>query len=389
MRGKLSILFILISLFLGHAQYQTLTDQAEISVLTIEPGTLLYDSFGHNAFRVKDTGMDLVFNYGVYDFDTPNFYTKFAQGKLNYKLAVNYFEDSKNYYMRQNRTINEQILNLTKEQKQAVFNFLIENYKPENQYYLYDFFYDNCATKIKDVLVKSQSKQIIFNNPDNFKEKTFRELIHDHVTWNTWGRVGIDIALGSVIDKKATPQEHMFLPKYIHDFFASALFKNGNKLVKKEINIYQRKEFTPKHNFWTSPFFVFSIIALLIILITYRDYKNTYQSKWLDILLFSITGLVGVVILLLWLATDHTATANNYNLLWAFTPNLFTLLALIKKQPKPWFRKYLKFLVMLLVLMGLHWLIGLQVFALALLPFLIALLIRYVYIINHLRTISD
>ncbi len=96
--------------------------------------------------------MDIVFNYGVYDFDTPNFYTKFAQGKLNYKIGANYFEDFKESYIRQNRTIKEQILNLSLDERQQVFNFLSKNYEPENQYYLYDFFYDNCATKIKDVI---------------------------------------------------------------------------------------------------------------------------------------------------------------------------------------------------------------------------------------------
>lgn len=368
------------------AQYQQLSNNSKISVLTIEPGTNLYDAFGHNAYRVQDNGLDIIFNYGVYDFNTPNFYTKFAQGKLNYKLAVNYFEDSKNYYIQQNRTIKEQVLNLNQQQKQTVFNFLMNNYEPENQYYLYDFFYNNCATKIKDVLVESLNETVIFNSPNDFKQLTFRKLIQDKLNWNTWGSVGIDTALGSVIDKEATPEEHMFLPQYIHTFFDSATFNNEINLVQSEHLIFKKVEVIQSNHLITSPFFVFFVLAIIIISITFWDYKNTKQSRWLDVILFTITGSIGMVILLLWLATNHSATANNYNLLWAFVINLIMVPQLLKQSPKGWFIKYLKFLVIILIVLSLHWMIGIQQFAFALIPFLVALFIRYVYLINHYRT---
>ncbi|MCO4821225.1 MAG: DUF4105 domain-containing protein, partial [Flavobacteriaceae bacterium] len=235
-------LFCALSIYMLPAQMQQLSSTFEISVLTIAPGTSLNDAFGHSAFRVKDDtkDLDIVFNYGVYDFDTPNFYTKFAQGKLNYRLAANPFKAFFNSYKAQNRSITEQVLNLSQSEKQNLFNALLENYKPENQYYLYDFFYNNCATKIKDVLNEALNGDIIFNLPENFESKTFRSLIYEKVNSNSWGSLGIDIALGSVIDKTATPEEHMFLPQFIHDFFAVATY-NNQTLIKQEYILFENK----------------------------------------------------------------------------------------------------------------------------------------------------
>ncbi|WP_100611995.1 lipoprotein N-acyltransferase Lnb domain-containing protein [Confluentibacter lentus] len=385
MQKTLFILFIFLFVKTTYSQQNILSDKAEISVLTVGPGASLNDSFGHNGFRIKDMvkGTDLVFNYGVYDFTAPNFYLKFAQGKLNYLIGVDYYEDFFNSYVLQNRTIEEQVLNLSQSEKQKLFDYLINNYKPENRRYLYDFFYDNCATKIKDVTNITLNNTIQFKEPNNFKQQTFRELIHSNLNRNSWGCFGIDLALGSVIDRKASPEEHMFLPKYIHSFFKNATIKKtGEPLVKESKVLYKKMDKPESSNFLTSPLFVFGIMGLLILFITYKDFKNKKQSVWLDVTLFSITGLIGIVILLLWFATDHTGTHQNYNLLWACVLNIFMIGQLLKKQTSGWFIKYLKFLVILLCLLTLHWIIGVQVFAIGLIPLLIALMIRYLYLIK-------
>ena len=385
MKLKLLLLLLLAFSFLTNAQQLKLSNQAEISILTIGPGTLLMDAFGHNGFRVRDRErmLDVVFNYGTFDFDTPNFYLKFAQGKLNYKLSHNSYDDFFQAYIAQNRSIDEQILDLTRTQKQQVFDFLLNNARPENKYYLYDFFYDNCATKMKDVLKVSLNETLTFKQPNDFNPKTFRALIHEHVNRNSWGSLGIDIALGSVIDKRATPEEHMFLPKYIHVFFEKATFTNSNKpIVKQPRLLYKKKEKSISNIFLMSPLMIFGLLGILILWITYQDYKKGARTIWLDIGLFSITGFIGVILLLLWFATDHTATANNYNLLWAFPVNLLVVLQLLKKTPKRWFIKYLKFLIIMLCLLTLHWIIGVQVFAIGLIPLFLALLIRYVYLVK-------
>jgi hypothetical protein len=386
---KIKLLFVVclaLHLF-TYGQQRQLSSEAEISVLTIGPGTLLNDSFGHNAFRIKDKifQIDIVFNYGVYDFSAPNFYLKFARGKLNYLMDADAYQDFYSVYARQDRTIQEQTLNLSQPEKQQLYEYLLNNYKPENRFYLYDFFYDNCATRIRDVVADALQEKIEFNIPKNFEEKTFRALIHDHVDRNTWGSFGIDVALGAVIDKKASPNEHMYLPKYIYEFFESATY-NNEPLVKESKVIYQKAKSTKSKNFWVSPLFIFGILGILIIIITYKDHKKQRRSKCLDLFLFGITGSIGLLVLLLWFATDHTATAQNYNLLWAFPLNLFVIHQLYRKQIKGWFLRYLKFLVIMLSLLTMHWLIGVQIYALGLIPLLIALFIRYIYLVIYYNT---
>lgn len=386
MQKTLLFLVLLLSFSFLKAQENILSEQSEISVLTIAPGASLNDAFGHNAFRIKDpqSNLDVTYDYGRFDFEAPNFYLNFAKGKLNYSIGSMGFYDFIRFYVSQNRTVKEQILNLTPNEKQSLYNFLIENNKPENRNYLYEFFFDNCATKIKDVVNIAVDNNIIFNKPENFEDASFRTLIQNNLNRNSWGSLGIDIALGSVIDTNAKEEEHMFLPENIYKFFEVATLKNNQALVKKSSVIFEEVESTKTNNFFTSPLFVFGVIGFFILFITYKDYKNGKQTKWLDITLFAITGIIGVLILLLWFATDHRGTHQNYNLLWACALNIVVIGQLFKNKVSSWFIKYLKFLIILLCLLTLHWIIGVQVFAIGLIPFLIALFVRYLYLINYL-----
>lgn len=386
MKLKLSFFLFLFVFTFTYGQQPQLTDGAEVSVLTFGPGESLNDAFGHNAFRIQDKskGMDLVYGYGEYDFDAPNFYLKFARGKLNYLISRHNFSNIYYHYTSYNRTIDEQVLNLTKEEKQSLFDYLENNYRPENRRYLYDFFYDNCATKIRDVSETVTNSPINFSLPKDFQQKTFRELIHEHVNRNSWGSLGIDVALGSVIDRNASANEYMFLPKYIHSLFEVAKIGDRN-FVKSSSRLYEKTKGNASSNFLLSPLIILGLVALFILYITFKDHKNKKRSRWLDVTLFSITGIIGVLLLLLWFATDHTATAHNYNLLWAVPLNIIVIGQLFKKQPKNWFRSYLKFLIIMLCLMTLHWIIGVQIFAIGLIPLVIALAVRYTYLIKHFK----
>ena len=372
------------------AQYTSLSENAEISILTIGPGDQLYDKFGHSAFRVQDPNnqFDIVFNYGVYDFNTPNFYTKFARGKLLYQLGVSYYAPFYNSYVAQNRLIKQQTLNLTYSEKQAVFNFLQNNAEPENRKYKYDFFYDNCATKIRDVLKEVLGDELQYNDDFVEEDYTFRELIQKNLHWNSWGSVGIDIALGAVIDKQATAWEYQFLPDYIYKAAETAtISREGSqeKLVADTATLFNNNPTEDAPFFFTSPLFVFGLLGLLIVWITYKDRKSNSRSRVMDAIIFFVTGLIGVFLLLLWLATDHSATANNYNLLWAFPFSILCIGLISKQFPKKWLRKYIFFLLLLLALLCIHWITGVQVFAPALLPLLIALVIRYIFLIGYLK----
>ena len=159
------------------AQKITLSETAVISVLTMGPGNALNDSFGHSAFRILDPNqhIDMVYNYGVYDFDTPHFYLKFTKGQLLYQLDRTSFNLFYRHYLEQNRWIKEQVLNLTTAEKQEVFNFLQNNYLPENRNYTYDFFFDNCATRIRDVLARVLKNKLVYNSQFETDTYTFRQ----------------------------------------------------------------------------------------------------------------------------------------------------------------------------------------------------------------------
>ena len=372
------------------AQEITLSETAELSILTMGPGDDLNDSFGHSAFRVKDTiqNIDVVYNYGVYDFNTPNFYLKFAQGKLLYNLDRNNFTPFYNYYSKQNRWIKEQVLNLNPSEKKDLFNFLQNNFKPENRTYKYDFFFDNCATKIRDVMTTVLKDKISYQDGLENNSYTFRELIQKNVDWNTWGSFGMDIAIGAVVDQKATYWEYQFLPEYVSKATDKAKLNRGQEdisLVKKTINLFINSPKENKSNFFTSPLFIMGLLAFIILGITYKDFKNKIRSRWLDISIYSITGIIGVLLLLLWFATDHYTTHNNYNLLWAFPLSLFFVLAISKKNPKPWLKRYVFFQILMLTLLCIHWITGVQVFTYGLIPLLIALLVRYLYLVFYFK----
>ncbi len=356
----------------------------EISIITIGPGTALNDAFGHSGIRVKTLTEDVVYDYGRYPFNDPNFYLNFAKGKLHYSQGKSTYNEFLNFYISSNRNIKEQVLNLTETQKKNLNSYLINNYKPENREYEYDFFYNNCATKIRDICQIATQNTIVFTPPAHLKKQTFRQLIQENLAWNSWGSLGIDLALGSVIDKKAKPIEYMFLPEYIFQFFQVATFKNSTeKLVKKTTSIFTPKEekTTTFLSFFGSPFFIFLLLALFIAYTTYKNKITQTTSNYLDLIIFAITGSIGIVILALWFATNHTATAFNYNFLWAFPLNIIMLFFVFKKQPKIWFSKYFKLLILLLALVFAHWLTGVQRFAVTLYPIFIALLLRYVFLV--------
>lgn len=383
LKNVTTLLILLLSLS-SSAQIQ-LTDASEISVLTIGPGHLLNDSFGHSAVRVKDPlyNFDVVFDYGRYNFEAEGFYLNFAQGKLDYMLGRTAFDDFLSFYEYQNRSVQEQQLNLSIEQKTAFYYFLRENNKPENQAYPYDFFYNNCANKITDAIETVLGEQISYNPPSSFEQQTFRNLIRSDLNQNSWGSLGIDVALGSKIDQLASVKEHLFLPKYLYLLLENAQVESKELKLVKKLKILTPTTFVKTSEGFGSPIVILSLVAFIMLFVTFKDNKNNKRSKWLDVILFATTGIIGLVILMLWFATDHTATANNYNLLWAFAANLLFIPSILKTRLNNRGIKYIVFLTILLSLMLLHWMTGVQSFAIGLIPILIAIGVRYLFLIRH------
>jgi len=376
------------------AQPFSISEEAEISIITVGPGKNLYDKFGHCAFRVRDpqNQLDWAYNYGTYDFNTPNFYTKFAQGKLLYQLTVAYFDSFLETYQEENRWVKAQVLNLTYSEKNALFHYLQNNAKPEHRDYKYDFFFDNCATKIRDVLVAVLGKELQYNDSFVKEAFTFRQLIQKNVRPNTWGSLGMDVATGAVIDKKATAWDYQFLPQYVYEAAAVATINRQGMeepLVKTTQSLFENKPEKQASHFLESPLFIFGILGFLLVFCTYKEARKNIRYRFLDGFIFFVTGLIGVFLLLLWFATDHSTTVMNYNVLWAFPISLLLAYWVSKKRPPKWMRRYLVLLVLMLLLLGLHSITGVQTFAIGLTPLFIALGIRYLYVLGFLKRQSS
>ncbi|WP_144439094.1 DUF4105 domain-containing protein [Lutibacter profundi] len=386
--------FMLFFVFIQLTAQQKLSPKATVSVITCGPGSELYTAFGHSAFRVYDPvlGIDKAYNYGTFNFNAPNFYLNFAKGKLIYQLSVTNFNRFLRIYQYENRWVKTQELAINTSEVQAIFNFLENNAKPQNKYYQYDFFYNNCSTKIEEIVKIILKEKVSFSNSHLTSNKTHRDLIADYTKNFKWSKFGIDLALGSVIDKKATKDEYKFLPDYIFKAFENATITsvNGKKqpLVKKTRLILSEKKIKAPYNLF-SPFNTILLISLLILFISYRNYTHNTRTKFIDFILYFVTGIIGVVVLLLWFATSHTATYKNLNFLWAFAPNLIVAFILLKNRVPKWIIIYNKILLLLIASTLIIWILKIQVFNIAIIPFLVALIIRYSYLIKFRNRLSS
>lgn len=382
MRLKYPFLFLLMTFYgLGFSQESELTPLSKISVLTCGAGEDLYTSFGHSAFRVQDPtlGIDVVYNYGTFEFNVPWFYVDFAQGKLIYSLSKANMDRFLSEYKYYNRWVKEQELNLTVTEKNQLYKFLENNNLPENQKYRYDFFYDNCATKIWDVLGEVFGDKLVLDENYIEEQYTFRELIHQNLDDNSWAAFGIDLALGSVIDKKASPKEHMFLPLYIMRQLEHATLAS-EPLASKTSSLYEPVAKPKSTNFLTSPLFWLWFLFIIVVVINFRDFRNNTRSRWLDFLLFFTTGAAGLQLFFLWFFTDHTTTADNFNILWAFPLNFFVAFVVAKKIGPTWVSKYTLFLKILLLATLIVWWSNLQVFSPLFIPVWLTLGARYLFL---------
>ncbi len=363
------------------AQEVQLSDEAEIHILTCGPYQgELYSAFGHSAIRVYDplNKLDLLYNYGVFDFDQPNFYLNFARGFLNYKLAVMEYSRFRDYYIYYNRYIHEQVLNFNQSQKQQFFDFLQWNAQPENQYYYYDYFYDNCATRVRDAIVTTFGDDVEFDGSYITTDYTIRDLTDIYLARQPWGDLGIDICLGLPMDNKATPKMYMFLPDYIESAFNHATISTDSgslPLVKRTVTTYESKPQTIPTSFFT-PFTTFGLLFILGAISTIIGYRNKRLFKGIDILLFCVIGLVGLLLFLLWIATDHNAAARNMNILWALPTHLLAGLFLFKSKKPRWLENYFLFVGVLNVLLVIVWLWLPQQLHYSLIPVVLLLAMR-------------
>ena len=392
MKTKFTFLFLILFVVqITFSQYKKLSDKAEVSIITAGPGKVLYEGFGHSAIRVKSVDFDFIYNYGFFDFNAPNFYLNFTKGKMLYKLERYPFHYFVRSSQRDKRWVKEQVLDLKWSEKQQFFEYLENNAKPDNATYLYDPFFNNCATIIREIADNVLKNKIIFQG--NYLEdgKSLRQLMNTEIPWNTWGSFGINLALGRKLDQVTTAKQYMYLPDYVYSGFKNAkIIKNGNykDLIKNDRYILKFDELKIESSF-LNPFLVFTLLLLIGVFITYKDVKRKKRTKWLDFLLFFSTGIIGLLIVFLWFFTNHSTTPINFNFLWAFAPNIIVAFYLLKENPKLWVKTYLKILIILLLSIAFIWIGKIQLLPFAILPVILLLLIRFFYLLKKLLSFKQ
>ncbi len=337
------LLFLLILGLTSPAQENTprLSNLAQISILTCSPGNEVYSVYGHSAIRIKDNlyNYDSVFNYGIFDFSSPNFLYRFASGQTDYLLGVYRFNSFMEEYKEDKRSVYEQVLNLTQEEKQKIFDYLVWNAKPENRVYRYNFFFDNCASRVRDVVADNIEGGVTFQ--EQATNKTLRRLIKDYHGKLLWLNFGIDFLVSSPSDRPATLSEEMFLPDYVMKHFATAVKTSRNvPVVKSSHVLYQAPESHFRSGKLTSPFVVFLILFLLVGWFTIKQFRKGTLKSSLDYILYGLNGFGGLLVGWFVLYSEHPAMHPNYNLAWLIPLNLIFVLAWAIKKWRPVLKFY-------------------------------------------------
>jgi len=360
------------------------TSHLRISLITCGPGKELYSIWGHTAIRVTDssTGMDVAFNYGTFDNSDPYFYVKFTRGMMRYALSVDDYNAFLQEYIQDHRSVTEQKLMLNGEEKERLFNLLKNNASEENRYYNYRFYEDNCTTRAKGIINNSTHDSIIFKNVLTANVPTYRELIHKNLDsfHQYWSKFAIDFLLGSNLDKQISNEQSMFLPDYLMRGFDSATLQQHPFVGETNI-VIKGNNANDSRSFFT-PFSLFSLLALVFILLTFS--KNGKAQKVLRIAdagFFFSLGLLGILIVFVWIGRVDSVCRNNLNVLWAWPTHSFVVFLSDKKHI--WKKIYFRIaaLVALLILLGWPWLP--QQLNIAFVPLLVIVIFRYFRKVNR------
>ncbi|MGB4958623.1 MAG: DUF4105 domain-containing protein [Saprospiraceae bacterium] len=320
---KLIVFVIILWIYcLGYVQGQITTDpDIRISIITCAPGNDLYSIYGHNAIRISNghLGTDIVYNYGTFDFNTPGFAIKFMRGKLLYRLTAAHYYDFLREYEYTRRNVTEQVLYLDPLQQKKIINYVANNMKPENATYKYDFFMDNCATRLRDILDKNVSNFVW--DQSGASGKTFRQIIKEYQVNMPWTDFGIDLIIGAPADKMTTLSQEAFIPDYLATAISKARYKDSAKigLVFRKYDLVKLDHSTPSPHFLLSPWFLFMILIILEINIFFRFLNGKISTwvSWYDKCWFFILFISSILMIFMWFGTDHIPTKYNWNLLWA------------------------------------------------------------------------
>ena len=320
----LSILFFVVAPSLAGTG-----DSIRVSLLTAAPGTAVYELFGHTGIRLvfdevsPRTGdtlrCDLVFNYGLFDFEAPHFLYRFTKGETDYSIGASTYDAFVRSYTLRGSAVYELPLNLRAGEARRLLEALRTNMQPQNRVYRYNFLYDNCATRPRDKIEEALDCGIVYDKSDT-TAATFRRLIHECTARHAWLTFGIDLALGAPLDRPTTYREQMFLPAVLADDLAHAYTtdENGEErfigapVVTHEAQVgraeYAPTPFTPVIVFWAA--------LGIVMLVSAIEYRKGRHLRALDYVIFGLYGLFGCVLFFLIFISIHPATSPNYSALW-------------------------------------------------------------------------
>lgn len=376
---KVLFAFVFIS-SLCKAQYPS--DSARISLLTLSPGEETYAAFGHSAIHVSDKrrGIDYVYNYGTFDFSTPNFYPKFGFGRLMYFLSISDYRDFFLAYSRWGQAMWKQELNLTNKEKWQLITNLQTNYQETNRFYRYGFFRDNCSTRIRDIIERSVDGKVIYDTTYIKKPESFRQLYSACLDFREpWALFGMDLLMGKGTDSIAGIRDYMFLPKNLMNLFATAkIVTTGGirSLSKAPVELYPTTLTFPETSPIAKPVPVCWILFLLVCILSFWEYKKNRHFKLIDSVFFFLTGILGLLLTALMIASLHSELWSNMNIVWANPVNLIFAIGILFKSKPKWFQYLLKIYgIMLLMFIPVSFVVT-QVFHPAIYPIIAILWVR-------------
>jgi hypothetical protein len=364
MLKKLLLLFVLFTNLI-FAQNIQLSEKSEVSVLTCDRGDQLYSTFGHTALRIVDNNnnLDVVYNYGAFDFRTENFYLKFVKGDLQYFMNVTSYEEFIYEYQMDNREVIEQKINLSIDQRNQLFNLLNKNLYSTERYYTYKFIDRNCTNMVSNKINEVLGNESIVKVDD--KTITYRQLLYPYFENYFWYKLGINIVFGEITDKKA---EKLFLPIELLNSL-DQLSVNNKPFVQSKETVVKANKTTYSFSFLNS---IYGVVILLLLLLISKS-KKIYFSY-----LF-INGLLGIILCLIGLYSLHEELLWNYNAL-LFNP-LLLLIPFVSNNYK------VKLLFIYLVLLVPYTIILInKPHLLLMLPFIFTNIIIVIYLRRKLLT---
>lgn len=306
--------------FIGFSQNLPLSKEAKISVITCGLGNETYSYFGHTAIRVADPGnnIDVVYNYGAFDFSTPNFVAKFAKGDLQYFVVVHSFSDFINDYTSEKRSVFEQELLISQESKQKLFDNLNTTLASEDRYYTYKFIDKNCTSMVVDVINKSLDGEIITKKGDT--DKTYRSILFPYFNGHFYDQLGTSIIFGTKVDQLGTK---IFLPFELKNSLEKTTFQNHPFVSKTQTLLHFEKE-TPS-SWWNNVYSYLIILGFVVLA----------HNKVVDKIYLLILSFIGIFFVAVGFYSLHQELAMNYNVL-LFSPLLLVLIFLSVIKNKRW-----------------------------------------------------